>query len=140
MALLSAKDFDYELPPERIAQQPHQPRDACRLMCLHRATGSIEDRNFRDLMELLRPADLLVLNDTRVIPAKFNVVRSTGGRMEGLFLRQLADGAWVVLLKNAGRCKVGEALRLDGCATSAAARGSRRRRAVDRPPRAARAG
>ncbi len=65
---------------------------------------------FSELADLLRPGDLLVLNDTRVVPAKFNARRSTGGKIEGLFLREAAGGAWNVLLRNASRCKPGEAL------------------------------
>jgi len=62
--------LDYDLPPERIASRPVEPRDAARLLVVRRATGALEDRIFRDLADLLDPGDLLVLNDTRVIPAR----------------------------------------------------------------------
>jgi S-adenosylmethionine:tRNA ribosyltransferase-isomerase len=80
-------DFDYELPPVRIAQEPARPRDASRLLVLDRATGRTEHRLFRDLPRLLSPGDLLVVNDARVIPAAFTARRASGGRIEGCFLR-----------------------------------------------------
>ncbi len=108
--MLRPEDFVYDLPPERIAQRPSEPRDACRLLRLVRATGGIEHRQFTDLPELLRPGDLLVLNDTRVLPAKFPARRRSGAQMEGLFLREREGGDWAVLLKNARRCRPGERL------------------------------
>lgn len=111
--MLTPRDFHFDLPPERIAQRPAEPRDACRLMRLQRASGRIEHRAFRDLAGLLRPGDLLVLNDTRVVPARFEARRPTGGRVEGLFLRTREDGAWSVLLRNAGKCRPGEQLSLN---------------------------
>jgi len=81
-------------------------------MRLDRADGSTSDHVFADLPDLLRPGDLLVLNDTRVVPAKFRARRPTAGRIEGLFLRQRDDGCWSVLLRNAGRCREGERLTL----------------------------
>ncbi|NQU76200.1 MAG: S-adenosylmethionine:tRNA ribosyltransferase-isomerase, partial [Planctomycetes bacterium] len=76
------QDFVYDLPVHLIAQQPCRRRDACRLMHLNRRTGGTADHVFSDLPELLRPGDLLVLNDTRVLPAKFFARRHKGGRME----------------------------------------------------------
>ena len=112
---LTPQDFVYDLPDGLIAQQPAvTARDACRLMHLDRDSGRTADGSFGDLPGLLRRGDLLVLNDTRVVPAKFSGRRVTGGRIEGLFLRELADGAWSVLLNRAGRCKVGERIELDG--------------------------
>ena len=110
--MLKPQDFVYDLPGELIAQQPTERRDACRLMHLERRSGDIRDHVFGDLPDLLRPGDLLVLNDTRVIPAKFVARRPSGGRVEGLFLHQLSHGTWSVLLNSAGRCKGGEALTL----------------------------
>jgi len=107
---LQTDDFDYDLPPERIAQQPLAQRDQSRLMVLHRATGRCEHRVFSEVPELLRDGDVLALNDTRVIPARFFCRRGTGGRVEGLFIREAADGRWHVMLKNAGRCRPGERL------------------------------
>lgn len=83
-------DFHYELPPELIAQRPLPERSASRLLCLDRETGAIADRMFRDLPDLLNPGDLLVFNDTRVIPARLlGVKRDTGGRVEVLVERVL---------------------------------------------------
>ena len=113
---LRAGDFDYPLDAERIAQRPTDRRDESRLMVLSRPEGRIRHRGFADLAELLRDDDLLVLNDTRVIPAKFRCRRGTGGQVEGLFLREPQPGRWEALLKNAGRCKAGELLSRPGAA------------------------
>jgi S-adenosylmethionine:tRNA ribosyltransferase-isomerase len=104
--------FDYELPPDLIAQEPARPRDASRLMVLDRRSGAIAHRRFHELPELLGPRDLLVLNDTRVIPAAFTARRATGARIEGIFLRALDGGLWEVLLAGRGRLKMGETLSL----------------------------
>ena len=106
--------FDYRLPPDRIAQEPVRPRDASRLLVLDRAGGAIAHRRFRDLPDVLDPADLLVLNDTRVIPAAFTARRASGGRIEGCFLRRLDDGLWEVLLAGRGRITEGETLEVIG--------------------------
>jgi len=105
-------DFDYHLPPERIAQAPARPRDAARLMVLDRASGEVSHHRFRDLPDLIRPDDLVVLNDARVIPAAFTARRATGGRIEGCFLRTLADGRWEALLSGRGRLREGETLQV----------------------------
>jgi S-adenosylmethionine:tRNA ribosyltransferase-isomerase len=109
---LTISDFDYDLPPDRIAQQPARPRDASRLLVLDRASGATSHRTFRDLPDLLVPGDLLVVNDTRVIPAAFTATRATGSRIEGCFLRAIDAGLWEVLLAGRGRLKVGERLSL----------------------------
>jgi S-adenosylmethionine:tRNA ribosyltransferase-isomerase len=133
-----ASDFDYPLDPALIAQHPLARRDESRLMVLRRRTGRTELRVFADLPSLLAPGDLLVVNNTRVIPARFFCRRSSGGRIEGLFLQQAHQveqmrqprqprhlqkklggldappGEWVVLLKGANRCRVGERLELIG--------------------------
>lgn len=111
---LKTGDFDYELDPGRIAQMPLSRRDRSRLLLLSRADGGLRDHVFRELPELLGPGDLLVLNDTRVIPARFACRRRTGGRIDGLFLREVRTGRWEVLLRKAGRCKTGESLALTG--------------------------
>jgi S-adenosylmethionine:tRNA ribosyltransferase-isomerase len=105
-------DFDYSLDPDLIAQKPLRQRDQSRLMVLQRRTTRIEHRRFFELPRLLRKGDLLVLNDTRVIPGKFESRRKTGAKIEGLFLRELHVGRWEVLLKNAQRCKPSEKLQL----------------------------
>lgn len=107
-------ELQYDLPPERIAQQPATPRDSSRLLVLDRASGRITHRFFRDIGEYLAPGDCLVLNDTRVIPARFYCRRASSARVEGLFLHQDGD-AWRVLLKPAARLRCGERL---SCAES----------------------
>ena len=105
-------DFDYELPPELIAQEPHPRRDQSRLMILHRSDRKIEHHHFDELPDLLRKDDLLVLNDTKVIPGKFQSQRRTGAKIDGLFLREIEIGKWEVLLRNASRSRPGETLEL----------------------------
>ena len=111
---VETNDFDFHLPGELIAQQPADRRDASRLLVLDRATGGLAHRAFADLPDQLQRGDLLVLNDTRVIPARFFCRRATGGRIEGLFLRELPGSEWEVMLKGASRCRPGESLSLDG--------------------------
>ena len=104
-------DFDFDLPPDRIAQHPARPRDAARL--LHVARDGLADRMVRDLPMLLRPGDVLVANDTRVIPAQLTARR--GDARIGITLDQpRADGAWHALARNARRLHVGDELRFDG--------------------------
>ncbi len=110
---MKLSELQYGLPPELIAQHAVEPRDASRLLVLHRDSGRIEHRTFRDVSEYLNADDCLVLNNTRVIPARFFCRRATGGRVEGLYLHQ-RDGAWCVMLKPGGRLKVGERLACDG--------------------------
>lgn len=86
---MDVADFDFELPEELIAQQPLPGRSDSRLLVLDRQTGAIRDRAFRDLLELLDPGDLLVFNDTRVIPARLHARKTTGGRVELLVERVL---------------------------------------------------
>ncbi|MBN2563140.1 MAG: tRNA preQ1(34) S-adenosylmethionine ribosyltransferase-isomerase QueA [Phycisphaerae bacterium] len=109
---MRTKDLQYNLPPERIAQRPCQPRDAARLLVLHRATGIVQHRVVRDLPEFLNPDDCLVINRTHVLPAKFLARRQTGGQIGGLFVREESAGRWIVLLTGAGRLKEGERLAL----------------------------
>ena len=107
-------DFDYELPDDRIAQTPIEPRDAARLL-VDRGSGAPEHRHVRDLPELLREGDLLVLNETRVIPARLRLRRPTGGAAEVLLLEPWdADRrTWEALVRPGGKLAVGEVL-LDG--------------------------
>jgi S-adenosylmethionine:tRNA ribosyltransferase-isomerase len=91
-------DFDYQLPPELIAQTPIEPRDASRLMVLNRTTGEIAHHHFGDLPDFVRAGDLLVYNESRVIPARLFACKPTGGKVEILLLRQRADGAWETLV------------------------------------------
>ena len=95
-------DFDYPLPPESIAQRPAEPRDSSRLLVLNRATGQLDHRVFRNIVDYLRPADLLVLNQTRVIPARMAAQKSTGGKVEVLLLRREDDLTWECLVGGKG--------------------------------------
>ena len=103
--------LDYHLPQDLIAQQPAEQRHQSRLLHVSRSTGAIEHHQFDELPTLLRPGDLLVLNDTRVVPARIDLQRATGGEIEGLFLQALDDGRWKVMLRGRGRIKPGELLR-----------------------------
>ena len=110
-------DFDFALPPDRIAQHPARPRDAARL--LHVTRDGLADQAVRDLPELLRPGDVLVANDTRVIPAQLTAhrlrTRDAQPARIGITLdRPRADGAWHALARNARRLREGDALRFDG--------------------------
>ncbi|HEX9118149.1 MAG TPA: tRNA preQ1(34) S-adenosylmethionine ribosyltransferase-isomerase QueA [Anaerolineae bacterium] len=87
---MKTNDFDYVLPPELIAQEPIEPRDASRLLVVDRATGALAHRHFHVLIEYLRPGDLLVGNDSRVIPARLHGVKPTGGEVEIFLLRPAA--------------------------------------------------
>lgn len=109
-------DFDYHLPPDLVAQEPLPERDASRLLVLHRALGRWEHRAVRDLPLYLRAGDCLVLNDTRVLPARLTGRRATGGRVEVLLLRKLAEGGgeWEALVRPARRLRPGEVLHCDG--------------------------
>ncbi|MCH7814152.1 MAG: tRNA preQ1(34) S-adenosylmethionine ribosyltransferase-isomerase QueA [Planctomycetes bacterium] len=102
--------LDYALPNDLIAQVPVPQRDASRLLLVDRGQDAPADRTFHQLPDQLAPGDLLVLNDTRVIPARFLVQRATGGLLEGLFLRETESATWEVLLRGAGRLKPGERL------------------------------
>ncbi len=96
--------FDYELPPELIAQSPAEPRDSSRLLVLHRADGRIEHRRFRDIADYLQPHDLLVANNSRVIPARLHGRKESGGLVEIFLLRQLDDEGqeWECLVRGKG--------------------------------------
>src|SRR5262245_52800117 len=111
---MRADFFDYHLPPELIAQQPCAERDKARLLVVRRETQSIEHRIFEDLPELLSPGDLLVLNDTRVVPARLVGKRvSTSGSWEGLFLHELPDRTWEILSKSRGKLIPGEEIQVE---------------------------
>ncbi len=99
---MKTSDFDYELPPEYIAQSPIEPRDSSRLLVLKRDTGVIEHRVFREIGEYLQPGDLLVVNRTRVIPARIFARKPTGGRVEILLLRRGDLLTWECLVGGKG--------------------------------------
>ena len=113
MTTLRTNDFDFPFDDALIAQVPLGGRDQSRLLMLKRPGGRVSHHRFADLPDLLRQGDLLVLNDTKVIPARFFVRRQTGGRIEGLFLQERSTGLWEAMLKGADRCRAGQRLSLE---------------------------
>ena len=109
---MKTSDFDYHLPESSIAQTPAEPRDSSRLLVLHRDSGEIEHRIFRDVADYLRAGDLLVLNQTRVIPARIYARKETGGRVELLLLRRRDEITWEALVGGKG-LRVGRSLRVE---------------------------
>src|SRR5438132_1011582 len=106
--------LDYDLPAYLIAQHPCHERDQSRLLVLRRAQGTIEHCRFQQLPELLSPGDLLVLNDTRVLPARLLGKRAkTGGKWEGLFLQVTSDGFWEMLCQTRGHLIPGETITVE---------------------------
>lgn len=103
-------DFDYPLPKGKIALFPAKKRTEAKLLCVDKKTGAIGHRVFHDLPELLKPTDVLVLNNAKVIPARLFGQRGTGGKIEALLLRDLGDNIWESLLKPGGRIKDGETI------------------------------
>ena len=104
-----ADAYDYDLPRELIAQEPLADRSAARMLVVRRSDGALAHRHVHDLVDLLHPGDLLVVNDTRVVPARLEGRREmTGGRWEGLWLESLADGDWRLLAHTRGRMAIGE--------------------------------
>ena len=105
---LVTHDFYYDLPEELIAQFPSQERDLCRLMVLDRVTGAVSHRVFRDIIDYLHPEDMLVVNSSKVIPARLiGTTDKTGSPMELLLLRALESGEWETLVRPGKRAKVG---------------------------------
>ena len=105
---MRTSDFDYHLPPELIAQSPIEPRDSSRLLVLHRDTGALEHRNFRDIMDYLRPGDVMVFNQSRVIPARLYGRRcDTGSKVEFLLLRKNPEGTWQAMARPGRRLRPG---------------------------------
>ncbi len=110
---MRTNDFDFELPDDRIALRPIRPRDAARLLVVRPGeTPPLEDRIVRDLADLLRPGDLLVLNDTRVIEARLDGLRRRDGagvvQVEATLIERLAPDRWLALAKPGKRLKVGD--------------------------------
>lgn len=101
------KDFYYDLPEELIAQTPLEKRDTSRLMVLDRSTGKVSHKHFYDILDYLEPGDCLVMNDSRVLPARLLGHRPTGGAVEVLLLRDLGDKCWECLCKPGRKMQVG---------------------------------
>jgi len=111
---MKTSELDYQLPEELIAQDPIEKRDNSRLMLVHRETGKIEHKTFKDLLQFLKPDDLLVRNDTRVIPARlFGKKIKTGGKVEALLLKKYSSDIWECLLKSSGHINQGTQILFD---------------------------
>ena len=107
-------DFDYDLPEELIAQTPLDDRAASRMLVLDKASGSVQHRRFRDIVDLLEPGDLLVTNDTRVSAVRLLGERPTGGSVEALILASRGDGRYVALMRPGKKLKPGAGILFDG--------------------------
>lgn len=104
-------DFDYELPEELIAQKPQKDRDKCRLMVLRRSDNSIEHRHFFDILEYLKEGDCLLLNDSKVIPAKlYGIKEGTGARVEFLLIKRIEGDTWETMVRPGKRLKPGDSV------------------------------
>ena len=115
---LKTEDFFYDLPEELIAQTPSEERDGCRLMVLHR-DGRIEHKHFFDIIDYLRPEDMLVVNSSKVIPARLlGKTKKTGSDMELLLLRRLDSGEWETLVRPGKRAKEGASFDFGGILTA----------------------
>lgn len=121
---MKTSDFEYDLPPELIAQEPCAVRDACRMLVMDRSTGETEDRTFRDIVDYVRPGDLFVVNETRVLPARLlGAKRGTGGAAEILLLREVfgrepktnTSATWEALVKPGKRLKPASGAIVDFC-------------------------
>ena len=105
---MNTADFDFHLPEELIAQTPLEKRDASKLLIVNRETGAMQDKHFHSIIDMLKPGDALVMNDTRVLPARlYGQKEETGGHVELLLLKNTAGDEWEVLAKPAKRLKVG---------------------------------
>jgi S-adenosylmethionine:tRNA ribosyltransferase-isomerase len=111
---MHTSDFDYHLPEQLIAQHPLHQRDACRLLVLDRRSGAVAHTTFARLGDLIRPDDLFVVNDTRVLPARLFCRKASGGKAELLFTGQIDPRTWKALVKPGHRLKTGSTLVIDG--------------------------
>ena len=108
---MKTSDFNYDLPEELIAQTPAEPRDHSRLLVYHRADGQIEHKHFYDIIDYLNPGDALVINETRVIPARLlGVKEDTGVPVEVLLLRRQNATDWEALVRPGAVCSFGDGL------------------------------
>ena len=105
---MKTSDFWYNLPEELIAQTPLQQRDSSRLLVLNRQTGETDHKYFYDIIDYLQPGDCLVMNNSRVLPARLLGHRPTGGAVEVLLLRDLGDKRWECLVKPGKKMQVGQ--------------------------------
>jgi S-adenosylmethionine:tRNA ribosyltransferase-isomerase len=107
--------FDYDLPPHLIANEPAPERDQSRLLVMDRSSGCLDNAHFADLPGLVRPGDLLILNNTRVLPARlYGYRQKTGGKWEGLFLNENTPGVWELVCQTRGWMQTGERIVVEG--------------------------
>jgi S-adenosylmethionine:tRNA ribosyltransferase-isomerase len=111
---MKLSDFDYNLPKELIAQEPLKERTASRLLVMNRESGEIQDKQFSDIIDFINPNDLLIFNDTKVIPARLFGRKETGGKIEILVERLLEDNEVLVHIRANKSPKLGSTLILDG--------------------------
>ena len=115
LALMRTADFDFKLPPELIAQHPALKRDASRLLVLHRTENRVDHRRFPDLLDFLRPSDVLVLNNSRVIPARLRGVNAkTGGKFEVLLLEENEQNDWWTMMRPGKPARIGAQIIFSG--------------------------
>ena len=112
-ASIRLSDYDYDLPKELIAQHPLENRDNARLLILHRDTGGIEHRKFSDITDYLQANDLLILNNTRVMPARIFGQKSSGASVELLFVEDLGENQWKALVKSNAKLRVSDEIYID---------------------------
>ncbi len=112
MIMCRLKDYDYDLPKELIAKYPVEPRDSCRLMVLNRKDRTVQHKIFRDIVEFFNKGDLLILNDTKVIPARLIGQKKTGAKIEIFLLRKIEGRYWETLIKNLKRLKEGNLVKI----------------------------
>ena len=112
---IDISEYDYKLPKDKIALYPAEPRSSSKLLVLDRAKSKIQHRTFSDIIEYIGPKDLLVLNDSKVFPARLHgIKKDTGGRIEIFLLRSLDNGQWEALVKPGKRVKPGAIIDLPG--------------------------
>jgi S-adenosylmethionine:tRNA ribosyltransferase-isomerase len=127
---MKLEDLDYDLPPERIAQHPAARRDDARLLVVERASGALHDDTIAGLGRWLGQGDALAINETRVIPARLDTQRKSGGKVELLLVRPEPDGAWRVLARPAKKAPVGERLETGNLVLEVVAAGEEGERVV----------
>ncbi len=111
---MNINDFDYELPKELIAQTPAEKRDSSRLLVVDRQSGKVEHKHFYDIIDYLKPTDCLVLNNSKVLPARlFGVKEGTGAKVEFLLIKRIEGDVWETMVKPGKRLKVGDAVSFD---------------------------
>ncbi|MDA3838923.1 MAG: tRNA preQ1(34) S-adenosylmethionine ribosyltransferase-isomerase QueA [Candidatus Delongbacteria bacterium] len=116
--MLELSDYDYELPKELIAQEPTKARDSSRLLVVNRETNDISLKNFKDVINYLDKGDVLVINETKVIPARFFAIRKdTGAKIEIFLLKEISENTWEVMVKPGRKAKLNIELELPGDAT-----------------------